>query len=193
MIRQFPLYEGAFQACRYTAYLHCDPLQGSLHPRRLKSRMMQFGAVLRHRQDCALKIPVGGTSAYILQSITGLRALIDRHVIGYSLGPTYSALGRIRRLSSYCSRICAVQPDTRLIAKIGVNRSRGISSAVYTRSRIEVDIRLQPFLDLSPASRSLTDISYHFMLPVNLPSSWDISADASHADRRSYKRGGRSP
>ena len=35
-------------------------------------------------------------------------------------GPTYSELGRIRRLSACCSITCAAQPTTRLIAKIGV-------------------------------------------------------------------------
>src|SRR5579872_6940832 len=41
---------------------------------------------------------------------------------GYS-GPMYSARGRMRRLFAYCSRTCAVQPDTRLTAKIGVKSS----------------------------------------------------------------------
>ena len=35
-------------------------------------------------------------------------------------GPVYSARGRIRRLFANCSRTCAVQPDVRLTAKIGV-------------------------------------------------------------------------
>ena len=38
-------------------------------------------------------------------------------------GPVYSARGRIKRLFEYCSRICAIQPDTRETAKIGVNKS----------------------------------------------------------------------
>src|SRR6056297_1113973 len=41
-------------------------------------------------------------------------------------GPTYSARGRMRRLPSHCSSRCAVQPVTRLIAKIGVYRSDSI-------------------------------------------------------------------
>src|SRR5262245_46498122 len=41
-------------------------------------------------------------------------------------GPMYSARGRMRRLLEYCSRTCAVQPDIRLTAKKGVNRSIGI-------------------------------------------------------------------
>src|SRR5688572_615888 len=41
-------------------------------------------------------------------------------------GPIYSARGRIRRLLEYCSRMCAVQPDMRLTAKNGVNRSIGM-------------------------------------------------------------------
>ena len=47
---------------------------------------------------------------------------------GYS-GPMYSARGRISRLFAYCSSTCAVQPDTRLTAKIGVKRSTSIPSA----------------------------------------------------------------
>ena len=43
-------------------------------------------------------------------------------------GPTYSARGRIRRLLRYCSRMCAVHPEMRLTAKIGVNKSIGIPS-----------------------------------------------------------------
>src|SRR5215831_6806834 len=41
-------------------------------------------------------------------------------------GPRYSARGRMSRLFEYCSRTCAVQPDIRLTAKNGVNRSIGI-------------------------------------------------------------------
>jgi len=40
-------------------------------------------------------------------------------------GPTYSALGRIKRLSLACSRMWDVHPMTRLDAKVGVNISRG--------------------------------------------------------------------
>lgn len=35
-------------------------------------------------------------------------------------GPMYSARGRMSLLSAYCSRMCAVQPLMRLMAKIGV-------------------------------------------------------------------------
>ena len=42
-----------------------------------------------------------------------------------SVGPVYSASGRIRRLFATCSRIWAVQPATRLAAKVGVNISPG--------------------------------------------------------------------
>src|SRR5262245_32332379 len=38
-----------------------------------------------------------------------------------SVGPAYSARGRIKRLLPCCSRTCAAQPETRLSAKIGVN------------------------------------------------------------------------
>src|SRR5262245_19007539 len=51
-----------------------------------------------------------------------------RYRCGYS-GPMYSARGRIRRLLAYCSSTCAVQPEIRLTAKIGVNRSTGMPSA----------------------------------------------------------------
>ena len=44
-------------------------------------------------------------------------------------GPVYSARGRISRLFAYCSSTCAVQPEMRLTAKIGVNRSIGMPSA----------------------------------------------------------------
>ena len=40
-------------------------------------------------------------------------------------GPTYRALGRMRRLSAACSRMWAHQPMTRLDANVGVNISRG--------------------------------------------------------------------
>ena len=40
-------------------------------------------------------------------------------------GPTYVALGRIRRLSAACSRMCEHHPMTRLDANVGVNISRG--------------------------------------------------------------------
>ena len=49
---------------------------------------------------------------------------------GYS-GPMYSARGRISLLFAYCSSTCAVQPEIRLTAKIGVNRSMGMPSAWY--------------------------------------------------------------
>src|SRR5690625_2943766 len=45
-----------------------------------------------------------------------------------SFGPTYSARGRMSRLSANCSNTWAVQPDTRLNAKIGVNKSVGMPS-----------------------------------------------------------------
>ena len=41
-------------------------------------------------------------------------------------GPMYSARGRMSLLLEYCSRMCAVQPDMRLTAKKGVNKSIGI-------------------------------------------------------------------
>ena len=40
-------------------------------------------------------------------------------------GPTYSALGRISRLSAACSMTCAVQPIVRLAVKVGVNIAGG--------------------------------------------------------------------
>src|SRR5208283_4540419 len=40
--------------------------------------------------------------------------------------PVYSARGRISLLFRYCSRIWAVQPDMRLTANTGVNRSTGM-------------------------------------------------------------------
>ena len=39
-----------------------------------------------------------------------------------SFTPIYSEVGRIRRLSLYCSMICAVHPTMRLAAKIVVNK-----------------------------------------------------------------------
>ena len=56
------------------------------------------------------------------------RASTGTYRCGYS-GPIYSARGRIRRLFAYCSRTCAVQPDTRLTAKIGVKSSMSMPSA----------------------------------------------------------------
>lgn len=61
-----------------------------------------------------------------------IRAAYQRCSIGmYGLGagPVYSARGRIRRLWSYCSSTCAVQPAMRLQAKSGVNRSVVMPSA----------------------------------------------------------------
>ena len=40
-------------------------------------------------------------------------------------GPTYAAVGRIRRPSRFCSRMCADQPATRAQVNIGVKRSGG--------------------------------------------------------------------
>ena len=61
-----------------------------------------------------------------------MAAALARSAIGThfcpTAGPRYSARGRISRLLAYCSRMCAVQPDMRLTAKIGVNRSTGIPS-----------------------------------------------------------------
>lgn len=39
--------------------------------------------------------------------------------------PTYSDEGRMSRLLSICSKMCAAQPITRLHAKVGVNMPRG--------------------------------------------------------------------
>src|SRR5215203_4212323 len=47
------------------------------------------------------------------------RCSSGRKVCGYG-GPRYSVRGRISRLLLYCSRQCAVQPEIRLTAKIGV-------------------------------------------------------------------------
>ena len=47
-------------------------------------------------------------------------------------GPTYSALGRMSRLSAACSRMCAHHPITRLEANVGVNRSRGMPQRSMT-------------------------------------------------------------
>ncbi len=55
------------------------------------------------------------------------RCSMGIHACGYS-GPTYSARGRIRRLSSSCSMTCAVQPLTRETANTGVNKSTSIPS-----------------------------------------------------------------
>src|SRR5262249_61705114 len=46
-------------------------------------------------------------------------------------GPVYSARGRMSRLLACCSRTCAAQPTTRLMAKIGVNWSVGIPIVLY--------------------------------------------------------------
>jgi hypothetical protein len=53
------------------------------------------------------------------------RFSIGMYLDGYT-GPTYSARGRINRLSSNCSITCADQPLIRETAKIGVNRSTSI-------------------------------------------------------------------
>ena len=55
----------------------------------------------------------------------GAHAAWERRSIGSyvrGLGPTYSELGRMRRLSECCSMTWAAQPTTRLIAKMGVKR-----------------------------------------------------------------------
>jgi hypothetical protein len=46
-----------------------------------------------------------------------------------TLGPVYSARGRISRLFDSCSRTCAVHPAQRLTAKIGVKSAIGTPSA----------------------------------------------------------------
>ena len=57
--------------------------------------------------------------------IGGRHAAWERRSIGSYVrgaGPTYSELGRMRRLSECCSMTCAAQPTTRLMAKMGVKR-----------------------------------------------------------------------
>jgi hypothetical protein len=46
-----------------------------------------------------------------------------------TVGPVYSARGRINRLFDSCSRTCAVHPAHRLTAKIGVKSAIGMPSA----------------------------------------------------------------
>lgn len=56
------------------------------------------------------------------------RGVYRRSIGTYSRrsGPTYSARGRISRLFASCSKTCAVHPDTRLTAKMGVKSSMGM-------------------------------------------------------------------
>src|SRR5215470_1510675 len=61
------------------------------------------------------------------------RASTGTYLWGYS-GPMYSARGRMRRLLLYCSRTWAVQPEMRLTAKMGVNRSVSMPSAWYVEA-----------------------------------------------------------
>src|SRR5437016_2638972 len=58
------------------------------------------------------------------------RASSGTYRCGY-FGPMYSARGRMSRLFAYCSSTCAVHPDMRLTAKIGVKRSMAMPSAWY--------------------------------------------------------------
>src|SRR5262249_7234681 len=77
--------------------------------------------------------PEHGLALYGLSSqlsTADQRASSATYRCGYS-GPMYSARGRIRRLLAYCSSTCAVQPEMRLTAKIGVKRSMAIPSAWY--------------------------------------------------------------
>ena len=64
--------------------------------------------------------------------------------------PTYWALGRMRRLSAACSRMCDVQPMTRLDANVGVNISSRHTADVHHHAGVELDVRVQlaPGLEL---------------------------------------------
>ncbi len=55
----------------------------------------------------------------------------------------YSARGRIKRLWRYCSSTCAVQPDMRLTAKIGVNKIDGNAERIVRGGGIEIHVRVQ--------------------------------------------------
>ena len=71
-------------------------------------------------------------TALAAQGYDGLRRDQCRWSMGTKTrfrGPTYSARGRINRLSAYCSSTWADHPLMRLTAKTGVNRSIGIPSA----------------------------------------------------------------
>ena len=59
---------------------------------------------------------------------------------GRGPSPTYLAVGRIRRPSRFCSRMCADQPATRAQANIGVNSSGGHIREVEDHGRPELDV-----------------------------------------------------
>ena len=74
-----------------------------------------------HTGDSAQRVKSGAESAG-LGDDRG-RAMVYRSSTGgtdRSSGPTYLERGRMSRLSSYCSSTWAIQPLTRLIAKMGV-------------------------------------------------------------------------
>ena len=110
---------------------------------------------------------------------------------GYS-GPMYSARGRISRLFAYCSSTCAVQPETRLTAKIGVKSSMRNAERVIGRRRVEVDVRVQLLLGLDQRFDPLRHLEPD-RLPGALPEILATSAaGASRADPRCGTRDGRS-
>ena len=58
------------------------------------------------------------------------------------IGPTYTDVGRMSRLSAYCSRMCAIQPAERAGRKhCGEVLGRN-PHGVLNRSRVEVDVRV---------------------------------------------------
>src|SRR5437667_11259663 len=80
--------------------------------------------------SCVLRVFASSWLHFGWANFVAYRASRGTYRCGYS-GPTYSARGRMRRLFAYCSSTCAVHPEIRLTAKIGVKRSIGIPSAWY--------------------------------------------------------------
>src|SRR5579859_863480 len=72
--------------------------------------------------------PCGRPVIYLYSALEVGYSLSSSCTYFTSLGPTYSARGRIRRLLPNCSRTWAVQPEMRLHAKMGVSRSMGTPS-----------------------------------------------------------------
>jgi hypothetical protein len=76
------------------------------------------GSLALNQLDSIKTAGLGGTRAYRASRAT-------RTGSGRGAGPTYSARGRINRLSAYCSRMWAHHPATRPVANTEVQRSSG--------------------------------------------------------------------
>lgn len=79
-----------------------------------------IGIKAKKRLKTPMPHPASAVAAY-LRRLSG--------TYSRSVGPVYSALGRMSLLFSYCSRMCAVQPAMRLKAKMGVKNSSGMPMA----------------------------------------------------------------